>query len=60
MYFFNLCTGLEEDKSERDDSDTTQSEFDVEPLPNHNLNPPVETHYEENRTEELGAVSMCA
>ncbi|XP_025085320.1 oxysterol-binding protein-related protein 8-like isoform X2 [Pomacea canaliculata] len=47
--------GLEEDKSERDDSDTTQSEFDVEPLPNHNLNPPVETHYEENRTEELGA-----
>ncbi|KAK7486381.1 hypothetical protein BaRGS_00022429 [Batillaria attramentaria] len=50
-------TGLDDDKTDREDSDlTSQSEFEEESLTSQQavIAPPEETHYIENATEELG------
>ncbi|XP_076450983.1 oxysterol-binding protein-related protein 8-like isoform X2 [Babylonia areolata] len=47
--------GLDEDKSEREDTDTSPSEFEEDLRPRHNiLDPPTETSYFVNKQEELG------
>lgn len=54
-----VCVGLDDDKSEREDSESgSQSEFEEDAPPGQEiLEPPVETKYVENKNEELGQVT---
>jgi hypothetical protein len=57
--FLCVFTGLDDDRSEREETDSTQSEFedDASVSGKRVISPPEETNYVPNKTEELGQVS---
>ena len=56
-----VSAGLDDDKSDREDSESSQSEFEEDAQPTHTvITPPEETNYTINSREELGQVgSPC-
>ena len=54
-----MSAGLDDDKSDREDSESTQSEFEEDAQPSSTvITPPEETNYVINSREELGQVSL--